>query len=296
MNGHINLSVKESIKNNCNIFNVLRAASYNSIIHYSLDIGLVREGDCADFIVVDNLTDFRVLQTYCNGEKIAENGVSFIKPQPPSIINIFNANKITSDQLLIKSTSSGPDNRMVLVNVIATKPTSIITQIENHPLKVVNNEILPDPTKDIAKLTLLNRYSPSKPVLCFVRGLNLVDIAIASSVSHDSHNIIAAGSNDELLCRAINEVIDVKGGISVAFGDKVKILELPIGGLISDLPIAEVNKIHLELLRLLKQPLNENWNPFMTLSFLSLLVIPDIKLSPKGLYRVMKDSFIGIEH
>ena len=185
---------------------------------------------------------------------------------------------------------------MVHTNVIGTSPNSILTHLEIFPLNAINNEIQPDPSKDIAKLVLINRYkSTAKPALAFVRGLNLQQIAIASSVSHDSHNIIAAGCSDTLICNAVNKVIEEKGGICIATEDQVKIIKLPIAGLISDLTIEELSSLQNEISRLLIKMNNRLEAPFMTLSFLSLLVIPNVKISNRGLFLVMENQFINVE-
>ncbi len=295
--GHINLLVKKAIAKGMELMKVLKVASINPIMHYNLNIGMLRVDDPADFLVVDNLTDFNIIQTHCDGKLIAENGKSKLEYHSPKIINNFNTNKITPADLQIKLTNNEDNKKSVLTNVIGITNSRIITKLEQHLLPVENGIILSDIDSDIAKLIVHNRYRPRrKPAKAFVRGMELQDIAIASTVAHDSHNIIAAGINDNLICNAINALVDAKGGIAVALHNETKILKLPIAGLISDLPIDEVAKLKDELEYIVNKKGGCKLDaPFMTLSFLALLVIPELKLSDKGLFDVSNFSFISNE-
>ena len=293
--GHINLLVKEAIKNGMELMNVLKVASINPIKHYNLNVGTLKKYDPADFLIVDDLRNFNILQTYCDGVVIAENGKTNLNYNNSQIVNNFKANKITSEQLQIKTTNENIID-IVKANVIGVTDNKIITQLLQYDLSVNNGVILPDLSRDITKLIVLNRYSYSSSLAkCFVQGLQLKNIAIASSVAHDSHNIIASGTSDELICNAVNTIMDAKGGIAVAFNDGVKILKLPIAGLMSDLSIDEVATLQEELKSIVIENGCELDSPFMTLSFLSLLVIPEIKLSDKGLFDVSTFSFMNIE-
>ena len=291
--GHINLLVKKAIKNGMNLMNVLKVASINPIEHYDLNVGMLRVADPADFLIVDNLTDFNVLKTYCDGELIAENGETKLSYNKPTIINNFNATKITAEQLQIKTNCT---ENTVRTNVIGVTDSRIITKLMHHSLPVKNGNIEPNLDEDIAKLIVLNRYKQRRPIAkCFVQGLQLKNVAIASSVAHDSHNIIASGVSDDLICNAVNAVVDAKGGIAIAFEDDVKILKLPIAGLMSDLSIDEVATLKNELDAILRHKGCKLDAPFMTLSFLALLVIPEIKLSDKGLFDVTTFKFVNNE-
>jgi adenine deaminase len=300
--GHINTLVKEAVKKGMKLMNVLKVASINPIKHYKLNVGMLRVGDYADFLIVDNLQDFNIIQTYCDGIIVAENGKSKLPYNRPAPINNFEATNITPQRLQIKLNNTSinkninTNKKTVLTNVISVTNNRIITKLEQHQLLVENGNILPCLDNDIIKLIVLNRYKPKRSLAkCFVKGLQLKNIAIASSVAHDSHNVVAAGTNDELICNAMNAIIEAKGGIAVAFDNDVKILKLPIAGLISDLPIDEVAALQAELNAIIK---NKGCNldaPFMTLSFLTLLVIPEVKLSDKGLFNVSQFSFINNE-
>ena len=296
LNGHINLLVRQAIQNGMKLMNVLKVASINPIQHYNLNIGILKRYTPADFLVVDNLKEFNILETFCEGQLIAKNGTTRLDYNPPKIINNFNASKITSEQLQIKVSNPESSKKNVLSNVIGITDNMILTRLMQYRLVVEKGIILPNLDKDITKLIVINRYKPRRAIAkCFVQGLQLKNIAIASSVAHDSHNIIASGGNDELICNAVNAVIDAKGGIAVAFDNKVKILKLPIAGLMSDLPLDEVFKLKEELNKIVRDKGCRLTSPFMTLSFLALLVIPSVKLSDKGLFNVNKFSFISNE-
>ena len=295
--GHINLLVKKAIAKGIDIIKVLKVASINPIMHYNLNIGMLRVGDPADFLVIDNFTDFNIIQTHCDGKLIAENGKTKLEYQKPEIINNFNTNKITPNDIEIKLPQNNENKESVLTNVIGITNSRIITKLEQHLLPVENATILPDLSQDIIKLVVHNRYKPRRKLAkAFVKGMQLQNIAIASSVAHDSHNIIAAGVNDNLICNAINIIVEAQGGIAVALNDETKILKLNIAGLMSDLNIEEVAKLKNELEDIVHTKGGCKLDaPFMTLSFLALLVIPEIKLSDKGLFNVSNFSFISNE-
>jgi adenine deaminase len=143
-------------------------------------------------------------------------------------------------------------------------------------------------------LTVVNRYRPAKPALAFIQGFGLQQGAMASSVAHDSHNIIAVGTDAELICRAINSVITAKGGIAAASPTGIELLPLPIAGLMSDFDGDSVAKRYAELDRLAKQMGSKLHAPFMTLSFMALLVIPNLKLSDQGLFDSRTFQFTSL--
>lgn len=300
--GHINLIVKEAIKRKMNIMNILKIASINPIKHYNINVGTLKIKEPADFLIVNNLNDMEIIKTFCNGNIIAENGSTNIKYKKPKIINNFNAEPIKIEDIQLKISNKNQNKTNVNVNVIRIMKKTIITQREIHNLEVKNGYIMPkiNRTKEeINKLVIVNRYKKdTKPAVAFVVGFGFDMMAIASSVSHDSHNIIAIGGDDMLICEAINKVIEAKGGIAVTWGNKNKlyhrILKLPIAGLISDLNIEEVTKT-MDIIKKAAEIESKTNSPFMMLSFLSLLVIPEIKLSDKGLFDVNKFEFMNIE-
>jgi len=297
LNGHINLLIKKSISQGANLMNVLKAASINPINHYNLDVGKLQIGDDADFVIVDNLKDFNILQTYSCGKIIAENGKTLIEQIHINTINNFMANEITFESITVVNTKQNANalmNNTVEVNIIEVMNGLIVTDRSKDMLEIVNNQIQSNKAKDILKLVVLNRYKENViPTVAFVRGFGINDGAIAASIAHDSHNIIAVGSDDESICKAINAIIVAKGGIAIAAKSSglVNILPLPIAGLVSNKDVNFVAKEYLKLETEVKKIGTKLDSPFMTLSFMALPVIPKLKLTDKGLFNVEKFAF-----
>lgn len=281
--GHINLLVKRAIEEGYDVFDVLRSASFNPKHHYNLSIGLLQEGDNADFILVDNLQEFNVLSTFINGEEVysKENGVKkehFIKSlQNNYHPNNFHANPISKEDIEI--TAKGEK-----IRVIECFDGEIFTKETIAEAKIENNKVVSDVEKDILKIVVMDRYTGNKPQVAFIKGFGFKQGAIASSVAHDSHNVIAVGVSDEEIVEAINMVIKEEGGISIVCEQKKDILPLPIAGLISEKKATLVAKKYKELNLTAKTLSNKLQAPYMTLSFMALLVIPELKLSDKGLF------------
>ncbi len=286
--GHINELVKSGIRYGINIFHLLTAACINPVQHYKLDVGLLREKDFADFIVIDNLNDFNVKQTYINGELVAENGNSLIKRVETEKINFFNTQLKQIEDFAIKSENNS------VVKVIEAIDQQIITKSIEQELKSINGFLLSDIEKDILKITVVNRYNNLKPAVAFIKNFGLKRGAIASSIAHDSHNIVAVGVTDYELCEAVNSLIEVKGGISVIYNGNKRILPLPIAGIMTDEDGNKVAQEYIELNKIVKQMGCNLHAPFMTLSFMALLVIPELKLSDKGLFDGNKFEFVSL--
>lgn len=286
--GHINQLVARAIAKGCDLFNVLRAATKNPIEHYKMDIGLVRAGDFADFCIVTDLKEFKVTQTYINGDLVAENGKSFIPSVDTVILNHFNCSPISTRQLKIPSDHSSS------VNVIAVEDGQLITEKEIAQLKSENGELMINVSQDILKVVVVNRYYDAEPALGFIKNFGLKEGAIASCVAHDSHNIIAVGTNDEDLVAAINLIIQEKGGISLAHGHEKHVVGLPIAGIMTDQDGYEIGREY-EILDQRAKSLGCTLSaPYMTLSFCALLVIPKLKLSDKGLFDGEKFEFVDV--
>ncbi len=272
--GHINEHVKRSLELGYNEFDVLRAASLHPVDHYKLPVGLLQKGDPADFIVVDNPNDFNILQTWIKGIKVAENGESLLSRNLASAteadtypINNFNRTEISSGDIHI---DVGDDEIRIIVA---------------HDGQLVTSEEIGHATDpDVLKIVVVNRYADVKPSVAFIKGMGLLHGAIASSVAHDSHNILAVGCTDGEIVAAVNGVIAERGGISVAVGRTVQVLPLPVGGLMSLEDGYVVSRMYKTLDRLAKNQGSRLRAPFMTLSFMALLVIPHLKLSDKGLF------------
>ena len=276
--GHINLLVKRAIQSGIDIFKVLRMASLNPIRHYNLDIGLLREGESADFIEINNLNEFNILSTYINGELVASKGKSLIKDTKGEIINNFSAEPIKIENLKIDIPSEAK-----IVNVIKVNDGQLITESLKYKLSDIPISIFGK--SDILKLVVYNRYTEAAPAIAYIQGFGIKKGAIASSVAHDSHNIIAVGIDDVSIKDAINLIIREKGGIAAVSESKMGVLPLPIAGLISNKDGYEVAKDYTQINQFAKTILGSTLkSPFMSLSFMALLVIPSLKLSDKGLF------------
>src|SRR3989338_5528010 len=277
LKGHINLLVKKAIQNNYDLISVIMAATINPVIHYRLDVGLLRKGDWADFIIVDNLNNFSVLTTYINGQKVAQKGKSLIKRIKPCLINRFNIGiKKESDFAYPKIVKS--------IHLIQVKDCQLITKKSKATPKISRGRIIADTKRDILKITVINRYRNTKPAVAFIKNFGLKKGALAGSVAHDSHNIIAVGVSDTDLTAAVNAVIINKGGLAVAVNGEISVLPLPIAGLMSDQSSETVAGKYEQLSDLIRKLGSQLTSPFMTLSFMALLVIPHLKLSDKGLF------------
>ncbi len=285
--GHINQLVIRAIKKGYNPMSVLKSAILNPIDHYDLEVGVLQTGDPADMIVVDNLNDFRVLATYVNGTLIARNGKTLIPSVTETVPNNFHAEPVSTVDISV----SPHGNKLKVMEALDGQ---LITNIVHADPKIEDGNVVSDPENDILKIVVLNRYNKAKPAVAFIRNFGLKRGAIASSVAHDSHNIVAVGADDEQVVRAINLIIKEKGGVSLVDGREEIILPLPVAGLMSvedGYKIAEeyhkIDKKAHELGSTLRAP-------FMTLSFMALLVIPDLKLSDKGLFDGRKFSFTNL--
>lgn len=285
--GHINHLAKRAIEKGCDVFNVLRAASKNVIEHYSMEVGLLQLDDAADFCVVKDLKSFEVLETYINGELVAKNKESFIKSVAIDLINNFSCKAIEVSDIQLKAESSE-------VKVIVVEDGQLITKKEDAKLLAKEGSLTADVEQDILKIVVVNRYFTAKPAVAFIKNVGLKQGAIASCVAHDSHNIIAVGVDDTSIIDAVNLIIQKKGGVSLSNGSNRQVVSLPIAGIMSNLDAYEVadayEKIDLEAKKLgatLKAP-------YMTLSFCALLVIPELKLSDKGLFDGKDFKFVSV--
>ena len=286
--GHINKLVERALAKGVDLFKVLQAACLNPITHYGLGVGRLRPGDPADFIIVDNFKRVNVLRTYINGINVAENGTSKLSRVLSPIVNNFNTSPIDAGSLALKSSVNQ-------IRVIEAHDGELVTTSGIEQATKIDGNIVPDVSRDILKLVVVNRYENSRPAIGFIKNFGLSRGAIASSVAHDSHNIIAVGTNDNDIAKVINLVIEEKGGIAAINGVDSSILPLPIAGLMSDLDGYEVAKKYSALDVEAKQMGSRLSAPFMTLSFMALLVIPELKLSDQGLFDGIKFEFVDVE-
>jgi len=287
MAGHINKMVKKAIHYGVDTIDVLRIASLNSIRHYGLDVGLLQVGDPADFLVIDNLKNLNILKTFINGGLVAKDGKTLIEESSKRIVNNFNTKEKRVHDFALKGKGGN-------INIIEALDGQLITHQILDEAKVVNDYIVSDTKRDILKIAVINRYEDSAPSIGFVKNFGLKRGAIGSSVAHDSHNIVSVGVDDMDICRAVNKIIKNKGGLSAVCGDTEKVLPLPIAGIMSDLNYFEVSKKYIEMDRFAKELGSKLKAPFMTLSFMALLVIPEIKLSDRGLFDVSRFEFIDL--
>jgi adenine deaminase len=285
--GHINQLVSRAVAQGHDLMNVLQCACVNPVKHYNLPVGLLQPYDPADFIVVKDLKNFSVLQTYINGELIAEKGRSFLVEKTHHIINNFSTGKKFAEDFKITSTDSQ-------IKVIEALDGQLITNELRAACKIENGFAVSDVENDILKLVVVNRYEDKKPAVGFIKNFGLKSGAIASSVAHDSHNIIAVGVSDEEICKAVNLLIENKGGLSVVNGKDKNVLALPIAGLMSDKSGEEIGELYSSLDKKVKQLGSKLRSPYMTLSFMALLVIPDLKLSDKGLFDGKNFQFTSL--
>jgi len=285
--GHINDLVRRALKHGLDIMKVLTIASLNPVSHYGLDVGLLRKGDDADFLEIDNLNDFNILKTYIKGEVVAENGRSFIPKRPAKIMNNFNVNKkgVADFTLPFKGGK---------INVIEAIDGQLITGKSVVTPRVVDGLVESDLERDILKIAVVNRYNEARVAIGFIKNFGLKKGAIASSVAHDSHNIISVGATDEDIWRAVNLIIENKGGICALSEDKEIVLPLPIAGIMSNEDYAEVAKKYTQMDKMAKSLGSTLHAPFMTLSFMALPVIPALKLTDQGLFDGEKFEFISV--
>ncbi|GGK15857.1 adenine deaminase [Yeosuana aromativorans] len=286
--GHINTLCARAVAKGIDVFKVLQAACINPVKHYNLKVGLLNEGDVADCIVVEDLVDFKTLQTYINGDLVFNNGQTLIKPVEFERLNNFNANKKTVSDFRFESSTKK-------IRVIEALEGQLVTNELIEDALMENGNIISSVENDVLKMTVVNRYQNQKPAIAFIKNFGLKEGAIASSVGHDSHNIIAVGVSDEAICKAVNLIIENKGGICAISNSEEKVLPLPVAGIISDQDGETVGKQYAELDTMAKQLGSNLHAPYMTLSFMALLVIPSLKLSDKGLFDGTTFQFTTLE-
>jgi adenine deaminase len=312
VDGHINQLCARATAKGIDLFKILKAACINPVLHYKMKVGLLRQGDAADFIVVKDLEKFETLQTYIDGRLVADGGKSLITTNQSSVINNFNCNKKKPEDFIYKlSADNSPfttDHSHISLPVIEALDGQLITNKLFHSLEIRNGEIMSDAKNDILKIVVVNRYNDAPVAKAFIKNFGLNQGAIASSVAHDSHNIVAVGVDDDSICKAVNLIIEKKGGVSAASplppdlsgqalskGEglttplKEMLLALPVAGLMSNEDGYKVAADYTAIDQMAKEMGSTLSAPFMTLSFMALLVIPHIKLSDKGLFD--GDSF-----
>ncbi len=285
---HINKLCARAVAKKIDLFKVLQVACINPVKHYNLDVGLLQEGDFADFIVVEDLTHFKTLQTFINGKLVFNNNQSLIKTVRFKNINNFNCNKKDVLDFKVKSDAKK-------IRVIEALEGQLITNQHLAKPLITNNNLVSNVKEDVLKIAVVCRYQNKKPAIAFIKNFGLKEGAIASSVAHDSHNIIAVGVSDEAICKAVNLLIENKGGICAITHTKVHIVPLPVAGIMSDKDGETIGKQYAQLDAIAKQLGSKLHAPYMTLSFMALLVIPSLKLSDNGLFDAHNFKFTPLE-
>jgi adenine deaminase len=292
LEGHINVLVRRAIERGIDAYDALRAACVVPVEHYGLDVGQLRVGDSADFTEVDSLTNFQVLRTWINGELVAENGKTMIARVEPSVANNFVPTKITAKEIEV----SAPADSKWKLQVIEALDGQLITNRLEYPVQVINEAVHAQLELDVLKLVVVNRYYKAPPAIGFIKNFGLRRGAMASSVAHDSHNVIAVGVEDADIAAAVNLAMEAGGGLSAACAaDRVsEVLPLPVAGLMATGTCEEVGNAYSKLDKLVKQWGSSLRSPYMTLSFMALLVIPALKLSDRGLFDGAKFEFTDL--
>jgi adenine deaminase len=284
--GHINKLIARLVSEGYNIFDVIRSATINPSTHYGLDAGLLRPGDPADFIVVDDPAKMNVLETWINGQKVFDKGITRFEYKPGEIKNRFNSSSIKKEEISVKAGKRK-------IRVIEAFNGELLTR--EIIREIAEKEYIVSDTKtDILKIIVKDRYNDAPPSVGFIKGFELKKGAFASSVAHDSHNIICIGTNDYDIVSAVNEIVKMKGGLTIANANEIKSLPLPIAGIMSDLTVGEVAEKYESLSSRVKAYGCTMSAPFMTLSFMALLVIPELKLSDKGLFDGRQFGFVPL--
>jgi adenine deaminase len=284
---HINRHVKRALEKGHDIFKVLQIACVNPVRHYDLDVGLLRDGESADFIEVDSLGDFTILKTVINGEVVAQNGESKLAPAPVSAVNNFHTGVKEAKDFTLPACET--------IEVIQAVDHELLTHEKLVTFANAPTERVGDPEHDILKISVVNRYENAVPAVAYVSGFGLKQGAIASSVAHDSHNIVAVGCSDEAIAAAVNLLIRQQGGICAVSETEEWVLSLEIAGIMSAEDGFSVARQYEKIDRIARERLGSTLSaPFMTLSFMALLVIPELKLSDKGLFDARTFQFIDV--
>jgi adenine deaminase len=284
---HINDFVKRAVSKNYDLFDTLRAATLNPVNHYKLQSGLLQEKDPADFILVDNLKDFNIKSTYIKGKPVFAEGKTRFGISGKESPNIMNAKPIDESDLRVTKQSAS-------IRSIVAFDNQLFTDVVEENIESNETQISSKPEKDLLKIVVYNRYKASKPAIGFVKNFGLKEGAIASSIAHDSHNLIAVGASDEEIRIAINGLIKQMGGIVAVKNKSVEGLPLEIGGLMTHAPVEKVSEKYVELTRIAQQMGCSLNAPFMTLAFMALPVIPKLKITDQGLFDVTQFKYVDL--
>jgi adenine deaminase len=286
--GHINQLCARAVAKGSDIFKVLLVACINPVRHYNLDVGLLGVGDDADCIIVEDLKHFKTLQTYINGQLVYDKGVSKIRHVHFDNLNNFKTDKKQISDFRLESNAKQ-------IRVIECLDGELVTNEIIETATIENGNLVSNTKTDVLKMAVVNRYENDQPAIAFIKNFGLKEGAIASSVGHDSHNIIAVGVSDEAICKAVNLLVENEGGICAVSNTEESVVALPVAGIMSDQNAETIGKQYSELDKMAKQLGSQLHAPYMSLSFMALLVIPALKLSDKGLFNGAKFKFTALE-
>lgn len=287
--GHINQLIARALMNGCDLYDTIRAATVNPVQHYQLEVGLLREGDPADLMIVEDLSTFEAVETYINGQMVAHHGQTLLRSIVAEAPNNFNAQLKVPQDFRVKAVAGAK------AKVIEALNGEIVTRSSSALLPSSGGFALSDPSQDVLKIVVVNRYVDAPPVVAFIKNFGLKAGAIASCVGHDSHNIIAVGVDDEAICAAVNAIVRHRGGVAAVNAGVEKVLPLPVAGIMTNADGYQTARLYSEIDDFVKKTLGSTLNaPFMTLSFMALLVIPDLKISDLGLFSGKEFAFVEL--
>lgn len=292
INGHLNIRLRKAVDLGMDPFDAIKMVTINPAEHYNLNCGSISPGKSADLVFIDNLDDFKVNRVIVNGNTIFKKQKILYRANPLPLETSLHVDFKKAEDFDVKA--QNPNHKSAIVNVMRVVPNTIITKKGNAKLTVDKGTIIPSVFEDVLKISVVERYGGNTISNAFINGFGIKNGAIASSVSHDSHNIIVVGTNSEYMAEATNKIIKNKGGL-VAISNKEELeLALPIAGLMSDKPVNEVAKTSTQLNELVNRMGCPLENPFSTLSFMALPVVPEIKITDKGLFDVDENKFIDL--
>jgi adenine deaminase len=283
---HIDWHVRNALKSGLDIYQVLQMTCLNPVKHYHLEVGLLQVGNPADFLLVEDMHELKILENYIDGKPTSQE----LKKQKPAKIEIKNNFQI-NEKVEADFAVTAKNGKLLVIKAL---DGLVLTESVIMRPKIENGFTVADPDRDLLKITVVNRYKNTKPAVGFITGFGLKRGAIASSIAHDSHNIVAVGTDYKSLTKAVNLIIQHKGGICAVDEHYEEILPLPIAGIISDKSCSEVAEKHEQLEQKAKELGSTLSSPFMTLSFMALLVIPKLKMSDKGLFDGEKFDFVDL--
>jgi adenine deaminase len=290
LKGHIDVMVRKAIEYGIDPFEAVKMVTINPAEHYNLGTGTIYPGKAADIIVVNNMKDMNVERVFIDGNLVAKEGKCLFIVKPLKLPNTFSLKPKKPSDFNVKSS-----NPTEIVRVIDVVEDQIVTKESSAILDTVKGNLEADLDNDILKISVVERYGFGRISNAFIKGFGLKNGAIATSIAHDSHNILSVGTNSKDIAIAVNTVLRNNGGLVAVFNDDCYSLKLPLAGLMSIKPASEVSSDLNMLHRVVKNMGSKLQSPFMTLSFMALLVIPALKISDQGLFDVEKFDFVDLK-